>query len=193
MTYTIDHENNIIAFSSAEEAQQSAATPIDMFGTREEFRQVAGGWPAARLVDIWNSLPGVTPVKRFKDRQTGLDRIWARIEDLGSAAAQAPPVKSPKTRPEAVPPAAKAKHPAPRAAESAKAAAPSAPREGSKAAQVVALLRRKGGASLGEIMQQMNWQAHTVRGFLAGSLKKAGYRVESFQPAGGKRTYRIAR
>jgi|ERR1035438_8818192 hypothetical protein len=65
------------------------------------------------------------------------------------------------------------------------------PREGSKTAQVVAMLQRKNGATLAEIMEKMGWQKHTVRGFMAGAMKKAGYTVESFKPEGGERTYRI--
>jgi hypothetical protein len=34
---------------------------------------------------------------------------------------------------------------------------------------------------------------HTVRGFMAGAMKKAGYNVESFKPEGGERTYRITK
>jgi Protein of unknown function (DUF3489) len=40
-------------------------------------------------------------------------------------------------------------------------------------------------------MEKMGWQKHTVRGFMAGAMKKAGYAVESFKPEGGERTYRI--
>ena len=58
-------------------------------------------------------------------------------------------------------------------------------------AQVIAMLQRKNGATLGEIVNKMNWQKHTVRGFMAGAMKKAGYRVESFKPDGGDRTYRL--
>ncbi len=48
-----------------------------------------------------------------------------------------------------------------------------------------------GGASLEEIMQQMGWQKHTIRGFMAGPMKKAGYTVESFKSEAGVRCYRI--
>ena len=41
------------------------------------------------------------------------------------------------------------------------------------------------------LMDKMGWQKHTVRGFMAGAMKKAGYTVESFKPEGGERTYRI--
>jgi hypothetical protein len=53
-----------------------------------------------------------------------------------------------------------------------------------------AMLQRKNGATLAEIMERMGWQRHTVRGFVA-TLKKAGYTVESFRPEGGERSYRI--
>ena len=81
----------------------------------------------------------------------------------------------------------------PRVAKTAKPAKPEsgAPREGSKTAQVVAMLQRKNGATVSEIMDKMGWQRHTVRGFMAGTMKKAGYEIESFKPEGGERTYRI--
>ena len=65
------------------------------------------------------------------------------------------------------------------------------PREGTKTSQVVAMLQRKNGATLAEIMEKMGWQKHTVRGFIAGAMKKAGYTVESFKSDKGERTYRI--
>jgi hypothetical protein len=40
-------------------------------------------------------------------------------------------------------------------------------------------------------MASMGWQKHTVRGCMAGTMKKAGFNVESFKPEGGERTYRI--
>jgi hypothetical protein len=52
-------------------------------------------------------------------------------------------------------------------------------------------MQREGGATLTEIMQKMGWQKHTVRGYMAGAMKKAGHRVESFKPEGGERSYRI--
>src|SRR4029077_1479131 len=80
---------------------------------------------------------------------------------------------------------------APKGKKAAKAQETAGPREGSKTAQVVAMLQRKNGATLSEIMDKMGWQKHTVRGLMAGAMKKAGYDVESFKPEGGERTYRI--
>ena len=53
------------------------------------------------------------------------------------------------------------------------------------------MLQRKNGATLAEIMEKMGWLRHTVRGFMAGTMKKAGYAVESFKSDKGERTYRI--
>jgi hypothetical protein len=90
---------------------------------------------------------------------------------------------SPKGEKAAKKPAAKARKMAAKEA--------SAPREGTKTAQVVAMLQRKSGASISEIMKRMSWQRHTVRGFMAGAMKKAGFAVESFKPEDGQRTYRL--
>jgi hypothetical protein len=50
----------------------------------------------------------------------------------------------------------------------------------SNSAAVVAMLERKRGATLTEIMQATGWQAHSVRGFISGVLgKKMGHTVES--------------
>ena len=119
-TFTISEQNEIVAFATPEEASATTATPFDVFSSQQELAELAGSWPAERLVAIWNSLPGV------------------------------------------------------------------------KTAQVVAMLQRKNGATLAEIMDKMGWQKHTVRGFMAGTMKKAGYTVESFKPEGGERTYRIS-
>lgn len=67
-------------------------------------------------------------------------------------------------------------------------------RDGSKASQVVELLKRPGGATLKQIMTKFDWLPHTTRALLSagGSLAKHGIVVISEKPEEGDRTYRIA-
>jgi hypothetical protein len=51
------------------------------------------------LVEIWNSLPGETQVKKFKDRSTAVSRIWKGVQSLGQSV---PAVEEPAS-PEATP------------------------------------------------------------------------------------------
>ena len=63
----------------------------------------------------------------------------------------------------------------------------------SKQAQVLALLQRDEGATLQQMCALTNWQAHTMRGALAGAFKKKlGLVITSSKDAGGERTYRLA-
>lgn len=62
-----------------------------------------------------------------------------------------------------------------------------------KCDQVLELLRRKGGATSAELMTATGWQAHSVRGFLAGTVrKKMGLPLTSAKNETGERTYAIA-
>ena len=69
---------------------------------------------------------------------------------------------------------------------------PHVARDGSKTATVVGLLERKGGATLAEVMKATGWQAHSVRGFVSGTLgKKMGRTVESTKREDGERLYQL--
>jgi len=82
---------------------------------------------------------------------------------------------------------AKASNNAPKGAKNASAA-----RDGSKAAKVLDLLKRTEGATLAELMKATAWQAHSVRGFLSGTVgKKLGLAVVSTKVEDGERTYSV--
>ena len=102
--------------------------------------------------------------------------------------------------------AKRARNAAPKKAKSGKKASPakkapkspkSAPkataaRDGSKAAKVLELLRRPDGATLKGLMKATGWQAHSVRGFLSGTVgKKMGLTVASSKGEDGERTYSV--
>jgi Protein of unknown function (DUF3489) len=222
MMYTINAENTISAHANLKQAE--AVEGAEHFRNEASLAKLAGNWPMARLVEIWNTLPGVSPVKKFKDRPTGVARIWKAIQDLDLAApAVAEPVteeaagieaiaepavaatpeptqeeqptaaqetpQSPDVAPEKVPATKKASRAkkAPKVAQNA-----TNPREGSKTTKVVELMKREGGVTLKEIMAATGWQAHSVGGFISGTLgKKMGLTVLSTKADNGERTYSI--
>jgi hypothetical protein len=199
-TYTIDNENNITAHSSQEEAGDAQG---ERFASQQEFAGLAANWPAARLVEIWNSIPGLAPVKKFTDRKSAMTRIWKAIQSLnGGSATEAAPtalmaMKRANSAKTAVKSSKKAKSVTKTPAKAvtgkrAKAAGkPVTAREGSKKAEVLGQLRWKGGATLTEIMEATGWQAHTVRGFISGTVgKKMGLTVESTKREDGERVYK---
>ena len=65
-------------------------------------------------------------------------------------------------------------------------------RETSKQATVISMLKRTEGATIDQICEATGWQPHTVRGAMAGALKKKlGLDIQSSKESGGSRTYRI--
>ena len=141
--------------------RQNAA--LTVITSRDEWQRIAGAWPLKKLVEIWNALPGVTPVAKFTSRQIALERIWRAVESPEQARGKAQGKGG----------QAKVRF-----------------RDGSKAAQVYALLCRPEGATVGEIQNLTGWQRHSVRGFLSASVRKQGRSVRSFE-RGCERLYRV--
>jgi hypothetical protein len=242
--FTIENEtNNIMIHPSAEKA---AAVPnAESFGSEATLAELAANWPTARLIEIWNGLPGQIPVKKFKDRTSAISRIWKAIQYPGPAtpvladepalSPEAPPIpeplpagddeaepvpgvgaepsdtiqlkavipESPEGIPDTfVPPqtpdvASESAPAKPRASRAKKAPKPateaSVPREGSKTSQVIAMLKREGGATVEEIMAEMGWQKHTTRALLSagGSLTKKHGLIVTSEKIGEQRMYSI--
>ena len=81
--FTIDNEtSNITVYGSAKEAD--AVPNSQRFSSEAALAKLGAEWPAARLLEIWNSRPGEAQVKKFfKDRATAVSRIWKAIQNLG--------------------------------------------------------------------------------------------------------------
>ena len=66
-------------------------------------------------------------------------------------------------------------------------------RANSKQTQVIALLRRSEGVTISQICEITGWQSHTVRGTIAGALKKnLGLTIVSEKIDNIGRVYRVA-
>lgn len=64
------------------------------------------------------------------------------------------------------------------------------PKRQTKTAEVLALLERAEGATLGQLIAATGWLPHTARAAMTG-LKKKCHVITSDKPAGSVRTYRI--
>ena len=128
---------------------------------------IAGATPGASqvLADEADAAPRKRKTKDHRGQELG--------EHLKQNAAKAP--KSGKAKAKAAP---KNKT---KAAKPAKAkAARSTPRKESKQALFVEVMRTAKGISITEAAERFGWQAHTVRGAVAGALKaKLGLKVEA--------------
>jgi hypothetical protein len=60
-----------------------------------------------------------------------------------------------------------------------------------KQARVIAMLQSPSGANVAAIMQQTGWQPHSVRGFLAGVIRKKLKLTLHSTKVDGQRVYRI--
>src|SRR6202521_1632994 len=94
--FTIDAENNITVFASSKQIERTGEE-IETFSSPQELAALAVKWPGARVVEIWNSLPGVEPVQRFTSREVAAARLWKAIQQLKPASgAQKRQVRSKK-------------------------------------------------------------------------------------------------
>ena len=142
------------------------------FSTEQELAHMAQDWPLRRLVQLWNSLPGMRLVQRFEDKDIAVARLWRALQP-----------EAQHQRREPSPTAAKHK---------CLRTPPSLPRPNSKAAEILSLLGRPEGATVQELMAATGWQAHSVRGFISGNLvKKRKLKLGSLQ-RDGQHAYRLA-
>jgi hypothetical protein len=187
MTFTIDTDNNIAAHAGA----PASAENVQSFASCQELARLAADWPAARLVETWNSFAGVAPfdalrpVKKFTSRRVAVARIWAAVQRLSSD--DAPPARDVAPAPRL------AKKSAKKPPQRARAQKDRNESRGNKKAEVLALMKRPKGATLAEIMKLTGWQRHTVRGFVSVLRSKGGEKIESLRNAAGQRTYRVAK
>ena len=109
---------------------------------------------------------GIDPRDEAQDAEADAAEAPANVEADPKARPKSPKTKEPKT---------------PRT------------RDGTKQAQLIAMLRRAKGATIDEVVEALEWQPHTVRGAIAGALKKKfGLDVTSEKDDRRGRVYKLA-
>ena len=83
-TYTIDTENSITAHATKPEAGEG-----ETFSSHQELASLVAEWPTDRLVEVWNGIPGLTPVKKFTDRKSAAKAAKAKRAKGGDKPAAA--------------------------------------------------------------------------------------------------------
>jgi hypothetical protein len=83
MILVLSNDNYISVLDSLADAERQPES--EHFSSLEELNELAANWPTSRFVEIWNNLPGVTPVKKFTDRKTAVGRIWKALEGMNGS------------------------------------------------------------------------------------------------------------
>jgi hypothetical protein len=142
------------------------------FVSSEGLATLTAHWPGTRLVEIWNKLPNVKEVRKFRDRRTAIQRIWHAVQDSKSpraarSGAQAPATRGLRTRID-----------------------PARVRRDTKTERIIALLKLPSGATLSELMEETSWQRHSLRAFVSQLPRRFGFRLKSYK-RDGERAYRV--
>ena len=200
-TFTIDTDNNVTVYTTLDEATR-ADTSLPRFSSPAELGKLATEWPASRLIEIWNSIPGNSKLTRLGPRAAA--RIWKALQPLAAVDSEAAkPAKGRKsaTGTKAAKGTKSARAKVARGSRKVgtppkklqKATTKGGPRRASKKAEIIALMQRAKGASLLEIQGLAGWQKHSVRGFISILGSKGGLKIKSEKNAAGDRFYRIAK
>jgi len=168
----------IIGETVAAHESEPADLPEGSLVVRSAVDLAQANLPAARLVALWNALPGAKRIAKFTDRATAVRRLWAAFGKLPIADGASAAPGAAKSR------ASDRK----RAADTARGPAPK-----SKQARIITLLKQPGGATLDVLAKATGWQRHSVRGVISGALKKRlGLTIVTTAAKDGTRVYRIA-
>lgn len=118
-------------------------------------------------------------IQKPKDTKAGeksKPTVAARRPSKVAKAAHSPKPKHPSARNAVKPLASRSRetiaHSTPSKRSSPQASVTQPIRESSKLTTVLAMLRALGGTTITDIMKATGWQSHSVRGFLAGVIKK---------------------
>jgi hypothetical protein len=189
-TFTLNDDHNIVAYATPQAAAQAGDATATSFDSQAELARISAQWPLARFIEIFNSIPGNAPVKKFENRNKAIARVWKAIQPLAGNQSAVPAKPASAAKPPKASKPAKARQSANKAAQANEKPADD---RTNKKAVVIAMMKRAKGATLAEIVEATGWQKHTVRGFVSILGSKGGETVESSKNTAGERTYKIAK
>ena len=198
--YTIEDESNNVAVHSSAKGVDAVRNSA-RFSNEADLAALAVCWPTSRLVSIWNNLTGETPVRKFSSRKLAVSRIWEsvrrrdRIEDRESRKRppESPTKRIASPKPETESQASGVNYVDTQPSRIAETYTETHRKIGNRSDAILALLKQPEGTTRDAIMLATGWQAHSVRGFISGIVrKKMGLSVISTREESGVRNYRIA-
>src|SRR4051812_2019051 len=85
-TFIINSDDSVRAVHKADATEMTDG--VIRFDSEKQWQELAAQWPLARLANICNGITGVSPVRKFTNRQVAADRIWKGIQNLAPAKEQ---------------------------------------------------------------------------------------------------------
>src|ERR1019366_7482091 len=86
-SFSINSDNDITVYATLKAAREAGTWSEEkgegVFDSEAGLGELIGA-DGKRLVHIWNSLTGVTPVTKFRDRATAIKRIFAELQKLSA-------------------------------------------------------------------------------------------------------------
>jgi hypothetical protein len=194
-------DSQLVVLSAACQRPDRNVLPLPANLKGSAAQKVISSLLAKRLVQEVPAAPGTPVWRKVNSKRLGLIATDAAFHALGIPTESTAPERD-DTAPQPPHRTRGGKKAATRAPRGKKAAAqggvadrPTAartPRAENKQAKLIAMLKQPGGASLDEIMAATGWLAHTVRGAIAGALKKRlGLAIQSEKIEGRGRVYRL--
>lgn len=139
---------------------------------------------AARLAEPTTVLAGTATAEPVEVKATVAEAAKMTPAAMRAAVADLPPTKS---TPEEI----EARRAARRQRIATEGPKPAKAPKQTKAAKIIELVSRENGATFAELMEGTEWQAHTLRGYIAGTLRKKGHNIVCRKIKGEETRYLI--
>jgi hypothetical protein len=198
----------VFTIDSDLEVTARAAMPSNLgasiaFSSLDEFRSATKAWEGPALIKVWNNFAGIVPfddlkpVKKFETRARATERIWTAIQRLANGHKDGAPLPEPEDLPKPKTFFLNEAHELPKEASAKPASGkPRAPKKQKSSAVegkpnkrqiTMALIKRKGGATLEDIIEATDSSRQSAANFVDYAKNNMKVTVEKLE--GGGRRY----